>query len=469
MTGSSQPPHHTAGRKPRLRVHPPKDPAKAPATGPATAATPPAPRKQAPRGTGPKRGTPVVSAAPAKDPAASGVLAGWFGDRSLKAAQLNYFIVLGAVLALTVLGVFMVLSASSVESIGKGGSAYSLFIKQGSFALIGVVIMLVAARIKPERIRSWSWWAYAITALALVAVLTPLGYGAGGNRNWIRLGPLSIQPSEFAKLMLAIWCGVVLERKAHLMHDFRHSMVPVVFPGGLIIIGLVLAGRDLGTGMVLMMVIGAALFLGGAKKRYFAAAAGLVGLGVAGMAIFAKNRVDRISAWLGNCDDGTGLCDQAQAGLYALASGGWFGAGPGQSRQKWSHVPEAQNDFIFAILGEELGLFGALFVVLLFALLAVAMFRIAARTDSVAGRIAVGSIMVWIVGQAFINIAMVTGLLPVIGIPLPFISSGGSALIFTLAAMGVVLGYARQQRIEAGGARSRTPLLRRLALRGPAR
>jgi cell division protein FtsW len=163
------------------------------------------------------------------------------------------------------------------------------------------------------------------------------------------------------------------------------------------------------------------------------------------MVATSSNRGGRISAWLGlNCDDGADLCLQSDNGLFAMASGGWFGVGIGQSRQKWNWIPEAHNDFIFAIIGEEFGLIGTLVVVLLFGILAVATIRVALRYTDPFVRILMGSILVWLIGQAFVNIGMVTGLLPVIGVPLPFISYGGSALTFTLAAVGVLLSFARK-------------------------
>ncbi|MGD6980412.1 putative lipid II flippase FtsW [Citricoccus sp. CH26A] len=360
----------------------------------------------------------------------------------------SYFLILGCTLALTVIGLIMVLSSSSVENIGETTGSYDLFIRQAVFAAVGLGVMVFLSRLSTDRLRRLAWPALVIAIVLLMLVLTPLGHEVNGNRNWIKVGPATGQPSEAAKLALALWAAAVLERKGRLIGQLKHSVVPVLFPVGAVLLGLVMIGRDLGTAMVIMLVVAAVLFLAGTRLLYFAVAGAVAAVGAIIMALVSSNRTVRIQAWLGNCDFATDPCYQPQHGLYALASGGWWGLGLGQSRQKWSYIPEAENDFIFTILGEELGLVGALLVLTLFAGLAVGMFRVARRTDSVFIRICTGGILAWIVGQAFINISMVTGLLPVIGVPLPFISYGGSSLTFVLAAVGVVLAFAREQHRE---------------------
>jgi cell division protein FtsW len=357
----------------------------------------------------------------------------------------SYVLILGCTLVLTVIGLVMVLSSSSVENIGETTGSYDLFIRQAVFAVVGLGVMVFLSRLSTDRLRRLAWPALVIAIVLLMLVLTPLGHEVNGNRNWIKIGPATGQPSEAAKLALALWAAAVLERKGRLIGQLKHSVVPVLFPVGAILLGLVMLGRDLGTAMVIMLIVAAVLFLAGTRLLYFAVAGAVAAVGVVIMALVSANRTVRIQAWLGNCDFATDPCYQPQHGLYALASGGWWGLGLGQSRQKWSYIPEAENDFIFTILGEELGLVGALLVLALFAGLAVGMFRVARRTDSVFIRICTGGILAWIVGQAFINISMVTGLLPVIGVPLPFVSYGGSALTFVLAGVGVVLAFAREQ------------------------
>lgn len=366
-----------------------------------------------------------------------------------KATGSAYYTILGASLALTAIGLMMVLSASSVESIAASagesvGSTFSFFMKQALFAALGVAAMLGLSRLGPQTYRKLAWLALIGAFFLLILVFIPgVGKEVGGNRNWIEIGPISGQPSEAAKLAMAVWFASVLATKQKLLTSWKHALVPVVFPGGAVLIGLVLIGKDLGTVIIMGMIMIASLFFAGAPLRFIAAMVAAGAGGAALMSMVSGNRTSRISAWLGQ-DCGAGLCDQANAGLYALASGGWFGVGIGQSRQKWSWIPEAHNDFIFAIIGEEFGLLGTLLIVLLFGVLAVATIRMTMRHTDPFIRIVCGSILVWIIGQAFVNIAMVTGLLPVIGVPLPFISYGGSSLTFTLMAIGVLLSFARK-------------------------
>ncbi|MFQ4150436.1 putative lipid II flippase FtsW [Arthrobacter sp. LAPM80] len=355
----------------------------------------------------------------------------------------SYYWIIATTLALTCIGLMTVLSASAAESISAGVDPYSLFLKAAMFAVIGLVLMMVLSFVTPAVLKKLAWPVLGLSFLLLVAVLTPLGEEVGGNRNWIKLTEtLSFQPSEAAKLALALWMGMILSLKGRLVGEWKHTLLPVV-PVSAIMVGLVLMGHDLGTAVIVMGIVGAGLFFGGGSKRVLL---GAVGIGLAAalvLAVFSGNRTARLSGWMGNCNDGLGLCDQAQNGLYALASGGWFGVGLGQSRQKWSWIPEAHNDFIFAILGEELGLLGTLVIIALYGVLAFAVFRVIMKRNDTFARVVCGSILTWIIGQAFVNIAMVAGLLPVIGVPLPLISYGGSSLVMVLAAIGIVLSFAR--------------------------
>ncbi|UWX98245.1 putative lipid II flippase FtsW [Arthrobacter zhaoxinii] len=360
----------------------------------------------------------------------------------------SYYMILGATLTLTAIGLMMVLSASSVESIAAAAGSdagaattFDLFLKQAMFAAAGVLAMLGLSRLGPSHYRALAWFLYALAFILLVLVLV-IGKEVNGNKNWIEIGPITGQPSEAAKLAMAIWFAAVLSMKGRLITEWKHALIPVV-PGGGILILLVMLGSDLGTVIVMGMIMVAALFFAGAPLRFLGVLAAGAGVGAVLMSLVSSNRSSRISAWL-QLDCSTGLCDQANAGMYALASGGWLGLGIGQSRQKWNWIPEAHNDFIFAIIGEEFGLLGTLVVVSLFAVLAIATVRVTMRHTDPFIRIVCGAILVWIIGQASVNIAMVTGLLPVIGVPLPFISYGGSSLTFTLAAVGVLLSFARK-------------------------
>ncbi|MDN6299341.1 MAG: putative lipid II flippase FtsW [Arthrobacter sp.] len=372
----------------------------------------------------------------------------WVEGDPHKDGRTGYYLILGSTLALTVIGLMMVLSSSSVEAISSNpdASSYDQVIKQGVWAVVGVAMMLIISRFSLPTFKKLAWPALFISAFLLLLVLTPLGLEIYGNKNWIKIGSLTFQPSEAAKLALAVWAASVLSKKSKLIDQTSHALIPVLFPGGVLLLGLVMVGRDLGTALVIGLVLVATLFLGGVRLKLFAAAGVLGAIAAVVMVMVSGNRMTRIYAWLGlNCDTQPGACYQSTQGIYALASGGWWGVGLGQSRQKWNYIPEASNDFIFTILGEELGLLGTLVVVVLFAILAIAMYRVAARHQDGFVRIATGGIMAWLIGQAFLNIGMVTGLLPVIGVPLPFISSGGSALLLSLMAVGVVLCFARSR------------------------
>ena len=352
----------------------------------------------------------------------------------------TYYLILGTTLALTAIGIMMVLSASSVEAIAAGESPYTAALKQGLFAGIGIFGMFMLSRINVVWLKRLAWPGIII-AYALLGLVLVIGTSVNGNKNWIDIGGFfTLQPSEAAKLALALWMATVLAKKASLLHRWGHAVVPVVpIAGG--IIGLVLFGNDLGTGMIIMLITAAALFFAGVRLYLFGFAAVGLGAVMAFMAMTSSNRVCRITSWWTgqSCGDGIDANYQSTNGLYGLASGGWFGVGLGQSRQKYSWIPEAHNDFIFAIIGEELGLVGTV------AILGAAIYRVVVAQEDLFHRVLAGTIMVWLLGQGTVNMAVVTGLMPVIGVPLPFISYGGSALLMSLCAIGVVLSLAREQ------------------------
>jgi cell division protein FtsW len=271
-----------------------------------------------------------------------------------------------------------------------------------------------------------------------------MGQSVNGNRNWVVIGGITLQPSEAVKLSLVVWVAAVLERKRPLMHRTVHAVVPVV-PVAALLLALVLAGRDLGTALVLMGLVAALMFSAGVPLRVFAVSGGLAAFAVFVLVTTSPNRMQRFDAWRGTgAADPQGTNWQPLHALWALASGGWWGLGLGESRQKWFWLPEAHNDFIFAVIGEELGLVGTLAVLGLFAMLGIGLFRLVLAADDVFVKIATGGVLAWVLGQALVNIGAVVGLLPVVGVPLPLVSSGGSALVTTLIALGMVLGFARR-------------------------
>ncbi|MBT2550931.1 putative lipid II flippase FtsW [Arthrobacter sp. ISL-65] len=371
----------------------------------------------------------------------------WLGDES---GDRTRPVILAVVLVLAALGLIEVASASSVESVAAGKNPYDLPLRQAMWTAAGIAIMFGLARLRTRHIRWLAWPLLGAAVVSLGLVFTPLGMTVNGNRNWLGFGGFTVQPSEFAKLALIIWAAAVLSRKQALLHQWRHAVVPLLVPAGVIIIGFVVLGHDLGTAMIIMMVLAATMFYGGVRMKVFGVA-GIFGTMLAlVLAATSGNRVGRISSWLGagSADDSQGVGYQALHGQYALASGGWFGVGLGQSRQKWNWIPEAHNDFIFTILGEELGLAGTLLVLVLFTVLGIAVFKVIARTQDTFARIVSSSVITWIIGQAVVNIAMVTGLLPVIGVPLPFISYGGSAMVSSLAGIGMILAVTRPQPVQ---------------------
>lgn len=377
-------------------------------------------------------------------------------------AVTSYYLIAGVVALLVALGLVMVLSSSSISSLEdtKGASPYVIFLSQAKFALIGLPLAWLASRLPVAFYKRFAWPA-VIGAGGLQVLVLLVGKEVYGNRNWLPLpGGQQIQPSEFVKLALAVWLGVVLARKQALLHQWAHVLVPGVVVAGAAV-GLVLLGKDLGTGLIILMLVAGALFVAGVPLRFFAIALVFVGFVVWLLTIFSDSRMRRITAFLSAECDPQGDCYQTLRGTYGLATGGLTGIGLGESREKWSYLPAAHNDFILAIIGEELGLLGTLLVVALFGVLAVALTRVARRHGDPFVQITTSAIGAWVLGQAVINIAVVAGLFPVIGVPLPLVSGGGSALVTTMTAMGVLLSFARSEPGAAEALAARPNVVRR--------
>ncbi len=367
----------------------------------------------------------------------------------------DYFLLLGATLFLVVFGLVMVLSSSAVESYKATDDFFTGFLRQALFALLGIPAMLIAARMPAVFWRKWAGVAMIIAVcLQFLVVATGLGQEVNGNRNWIVLGGFTFQPSELVKVALVVWLGIVLAKKLEVLDDWRELVRPIGIVSG-VAIGLVVLGGDLGTVIILVAIVLGTLFFAGVRLRFLLPPMVLIALAAAAIALSGGSRQDRIAAWQSGCStdaDYNGLCWQTLHGWWALASGGIFGVGLGNSKAKWSWLPEADNDFIFAIIGEELGLLGAIVVLALFVVLAISFVRIIRASNDPVARITVSAVMTWILVQAFVNIAVVLGLLPVLGVPLPLISAGGSALVTTLFAIGIVLSYARQPATDPSAA-----------------
>jgi cell division protein FtsW len=356
----------------------------------------------------------------------------------------EFLLIASTALLLTGFGLVMILSATSATSDSAGGGPYDAVLKQGVFAVVGIPLMFVASRMPLSFWKRAAWPALILATLFQLLVFTPLGISANGNRNWISIAGIQAQPAEFLKITLAIWLGFILFRKRTLLADWRHVFIPAV-PVAVAVIATVLAGRDLGTVMILVLILLAALFFSGVKLRVFFLPVILAVVAVAYFAISSPDRMRRFLSFLNeDClADYYGDCYQPLHGIWGLAGGGVFGLGLGNSKEKYSWLPAAANDYIFAIVGEELGLIGCIVVLLLFALFAVGAFHIVRKTDDPFVRITAGAITIWIVGQALLNIGVVLRLLPVFGVPLPFMSQGGTSLVSVLLACGVLLSFAR--------------------------
>ncbi len=369
----------------------------------------------------------------------------------------SFHLVLAICALLTVIGLVMVLSASAVISLSsQGSSAYTVFFKQVIYVLAGLVLFWIGLRLPLRRIRALSPLALGGSVLMLVAVLTPLGSRVNGTQSWFTVGPISFQPVEAAKLALALWGAHILVVKRAVLHQYRHLLVPVV-PAALVMFALVMLQPDLGGTITLGVVLIALLWFAGAPMRLFGGLALGALAGVVVLAVGTDYRLSRVLSFLRPEDDPDGAAFQATQAVYALADGGLFGKGLGQGPSKWKYLPNVHNDFIFALIGEELGFLGCLLVLGLFAMLAITGIRIATRNIDPWIRMVAATLTVWLVAQAAINIGYVVGLLPVTGITLPLISSGGTSVVITLLVFGILANCARHEPEAVSALRSQGP------------
>jgi len=355
------------------------------------------------------------------------------------------FVVIAAVVGmLNTVGLVMILSASSVAALRSFGSSWYFFNRQLAWSLVGVVVFVVVSRID---YRIWMKGVLPLLILAfgsLIVVLVPhLGIQVDGARRWLGMGSLRFQPSELAKLALLVFAASVLTRRADSVDDFHRGAKPViaVFAGFAV---LVLVEPDLDSTIVLALIALSVIAVGGVPLRQIGWLA-MLGLGAASVLSFAvPYRRRRLLVFLHPWDDAGNTGYQIAQSLIALGSGGVDGVGLGSGRAKWAFLPNPHTDFIFAIVGEELGLVGCLMIVALFVGFGLAGLHIARSAPDRLGMLLAAGVTSWVVGQALINIGAVIGLLPVSGIPLPFLSAGGSALVFTMAAAGILANVARQ-------------------------
>jgi len=356
-----------------------------------------------------------------------------------------YGIVFPALL-LSLLGLLMVFSASSVIALQESRGSIAIVAKQIILFVVGVALAAFLMRTPPRFLRRISTLSLVISLASLALPLLPgIGKEVNGNSNWIAIAGFTLQPSEFAKLGMLLWiAGVLAKHEESIAQGLRSDLLKSLLPGLIAIIGLIVAGKDLGTAIIFAAIAAGVLFISGISMRYFLMGLGGIALFVLVMILTQPNRIYRIKALL----DPFSEANYQHAGwqpahsIMAFASGGIFGSGLGAGKQKWGNLAEAHTDFIFAVIGEEMGLLGSLTVLFLFFFMVMTIFKVALKSKTLFEKYLVAGIGIWLVVQIAVNIGSVTGLIPVIGVTLPLISYGGSSLISTLMALGVVLNIA---------------------------
>lgn len=347
-------------------------------------------------------------------------------------------------------GLLMVFSSSSILSmITNDGDYTKIFLRQATVALLAGIIAYISSTLPAV-----FWWrtAEAILAAGLIlqilVVATPLGVSYGGNTNWLKIGDFTFQPSEFLKIALIIWIAKHVEKYYNNNVTAKTFFTPIIFVS-LASIGLVLAGRDLGTALIILLIILGTLYFSGVKIIYLIIAAAFST--VAAVLYAFSGRGDRMAVWLNGCSVELyeTTCWQIMHGQWALAEGGIMGTGLGNSKSKWSWLPHAESDYIYAIIGEEAGFIGAIMTLLLFIAITLIMIRMSRNQTTIFGKIIISGTMAWFIVQGFVNIAVVLQLLPVLGVTLPFISAGGSSIMANIIAVGVVVSVAKYRKKES--------------------
>ena len=365
-------------------------------------------------------------------------------SKILTRPELPYFLIIWSTIFLCALGLTMVLSSSTVTSLQESGNSYSLFIRQFLFLILGAAAAYWAFKVQGA---IWLRLAKVSLTISIFILLLPfvpnLGKNINGNRNWIEIAGFTLQPSEFAKFGLILWCAFQLRRI-----DLVAGKNPIglILPGLVVIEGLIILEKDLGTALLVLIIFGGILFVSGAPIKHFIAVVILASV-ISAVLIFSNSyRMSRFAALFDPFDERYYKFSgwQPAHSIMGLASGGLWGSGLGASKQKWANLAEAHTDFIFSVIGEELGLLGTLLVLALYAALIYSMLRIAIKTKDDFSRYVTAGIACWFIAQVTVNIGSVTSLIPVIGVTLPFISYGGSSLLANLLAVGYVLGVARR-------------------------
>lgn len=370
----------------------------------------------------------------------------WLAD-TFRGQSREFTFLLGIIVALVTFGLIMVLSASYVTALKSGSDAYSIFQRQVVSAAVGFLAMAIASRVSTGFLKKITVPFLLATLGAQVYVIF-FGASIYGNRNWIRIGTLSVQPSEFLKIALILVIASLLAAQKDYFHDLKQAWM---WPIGLsaIATGLVLGGSDLGTATVMFGFAFVMMILIGMPARLATLIFAVTS--VAALALLnTGSRRTRINAWLfPDAVDLTGATWQPKHGIWALAAGGVTGTGLGDSKMKWNWIPMVDNDYIFSVVGEEWGLLGATVLIALYVVLALALIKVLSRTNRTFERYVMFGILSWITIQSFINIGVVLNFLPVLGVPLPLISSGGTSLLATLGTLGIALGIERRNSQSA--------------------
>jgi cell division protein FtsW len=357
----------------------------------------------------------------------------------------SFHLIIAVTALLTTLGLIMVLSASGVHSYDEDGSPWAIFGKQVLWTLVGLFAFYVALRMPVNLMRRVAFPAFAITVVMIALVLVPgIGTYSNGSRGWFVVAGLSMQPSELTKIAFAIWGAHLLASRRMESASVRELLVPLV-PAAILALVLIVLQPDLGQTVSLGIILLGLLWYAGLPLKVFLSSLVAVGLAAGVLAMSAGYRSTRVQSWLDPGADSQGAGYQARQARYALANGGIFGDGLGQGTAKWNYLPNAHNDFIFAIIGEELGFVGAVGLLCLFGLFAYTGMRIARRSADPFLRLLTATVTLWILGQVFINVGYVVGLLPVTGLQLPLISAGGTSTATTLFVLGVVTNAARHE------------------------
>ncbi len=358
----------------------------------------------------------------------------------------SYKILMWSTLALSILGAVMVFSASSIYSLENKGNSFSVIGRQLFFLILSIPLGYLASRQKLDRWKNLARFGFLISAIVLIIVAIPgVGKSVNGNQNWISLGFVDIQPSEIVKMLMILWAAHMLATREH---AGRHNtnVLALITPGFVLVMGLIMLGRDLGTTAVFAAILAGLLWVSGVSGKIFGGVIASVFSLIAVAIATAPYRAQRFLVVLDPFapEDYKNAGWQPAHSLLGLASGGVFGVGLGASRQKWGNLAEAHTDFIFSVIGEELGLFGTLIVLLLFSALIFSIFRIALRAKDPMSKYACAGIGAWIAFQTILNIGSATSMIPVVGVTLPLVSYGGSSLLATYIALGFVLGAARR-------------------------